>query len=83
MKLTLGLCLLFLSACVSQNTVLMNSRGQTVQCRNWGVGILGAPIAYAEHQECVKSANAAGYTINREIPDPKPAPAKSSNPNGT
>lgn len=83
MKVTIGLCLIFLSACVSQNTVLMNERGQAVACKNWGFGVIGAPLAYAEHKACVKNANAAGYIIPSEVPASKPTPAKSSNPNGT
>ena len=77
MKFALGLCLIFLTACVSQNTVLMNERGQTVHCQNWGVGIIGAPLAYAEHQDCVKKAKEAGYTEPGPLPkEPEVKPTK-------
>jgi len=83
MKCAIGLCLMFLSACVSQNTVLMNDRGQTVNCSNWGFGLIGAPVAYAEHRKCIEKANAAGYHTAPDTQPPKDPPATSHNQNAS
>lgn len=52
----------FLSGCVSESTDLRNAQGQTTKCENWGFGFIGAPVAMAQHDSCVKKAHAAGYT---------------------
>lgn len=55
------LCLL-LSGCVSETSVLRNQAGQTVDCSQWGFGLIGAPVAMAAHSDCMKKAQAAGYS---------------------
>lgn len=62
MKFAIGLCLVFLSACVSQSAVLVNPQGQIVSCKNFGWGWIGAPVAMASQHDCVKKAKAAGYS---------------------
>lgn len=64
-KRVLAALLILLSGCVSQSTMLRNDKGQTVQCKGWGFGVIGAPIALAEHADCMKKAHAAGYS---EVP---------------
>jgi hypothetical protein len=51
-----------ITGCVAQKTALFNAKGQMLQCHASGWGWLGAPIAMAEHSECVKKAKAAGYS---------------------
>ena len=52
-----------LCGCVSEKTMLVNPAGKVLHCDAWGFGWLGAPVAMAEHHDCVKKANAAGYTV--------------------
>lgn len=61
---------LALAACVSQKTQLRNAEGKTVVCDNWGFGFIGAPVAMAQHADCMKKAKAAGYS---EAPQSPPA----------
>lgn len=51
----------FLASCVSYKSVLVNAEGETTNCNQWGFGILGAPMAVAQHKECIKVAESAGY----------------------
>lgn len=63
MKKTICLILsVGLLGCVSQSKILMNAHGQTTYCTHKGWGWLGAPMALAEHEKCVKAAKAAGYS---------------------
>ena len=65
MRIKLTCCFavsLFLSGCVSESTVLRNSDGKTFNCNAWGFGVIGAPVAMAEHSDCINKAHAAGYT---------------------
>jgi len=61
-KILAALSFLVLAGCVSEKTTLRNERGQVVQCNQWGFGIVGVPVAVAEHADCVKKAKAAGYS---------------------
>ena len=61
-KIGVALSFLMLTGCVSEKTTLRNERGQVVQCNQWGFGVIGAPVAIAEHADCVKKAKAAGYS---------------------
>ena len=58
--ITIALALLC-SACVDYHTALVNPQGKTINCSMWGAGWLGAPVVMAEHHDCVKKAEAAGY----------------------
>lgn len=51
-----------LGGCVSESTVLRNPEGKTYNCDAWGFGVIGAPVAMAQHSDCVNKAHAAGYT---------------------
>lgn len=74
MKITLfGVCLIGLSGCVSQDTMLRNNAGQFTHCAGWGFGIIGVPVALAEHDNCMKKARAAGFV---EASNPLPAAAE-------
>jgi len=76
MKIAIGLCLIFLSACVSQSAVLVNPQGKSIVCRNSGWGWIGAPVAMSNQSECIKKAKAAGYmdvaAVSPEQPETKP-----------
>lgn len=62
MRLTVTLLIAaFISGCASYNTDLVNSEGAHTKCAVWGVGWLGAPVAMAEHHNCMQKAEAAGY----------------------
>lgn len=63
MKLIISLALLTISGCVSQSTVLVNDKGQAIACNNSGWGVIGAPVAAAQHSNCLKRAQAAGYRV--------------------
>lgn len=69
--LLLAACAL-LAGCVSENTALINPEGQVVHCKAWGFGWLGAPVAMIQHHDCVKKAEANGYS-DGGAPTPKPA----------
>ena len=56
---TVGLCVA-LAACVSDHTALQNDKGQVVNCNAMGF-MLGAVIAAAMHDDCIKKAGAAGF----------------------
>lgn len=60
-KILVGL-LMLMSGCVSEHTMLRNAQGQTIQCNVDGWGWLGAPVAMAQHSDCMKKAHAAGYS---------------------
>lgn len=62
MRIIIGLSLVLLTGCVSQSTMLQNDKGQQIKCAGWGFGLLGAPIALAEHADCMKKAHAAGFS---------------------
>ncbi len=62
MKIAIGLILVFLTGCVSESTMLQNAQGQQLKCSGWGFGVIGVPVALAEHADCMKKAHAAGYT---------------------
>jgi len=64
---------LMLSGCVSEKTALTNPEGKQVHCDVWGFGWLGAPVAMAQHHDCIKKAHAAGYS---EFPQGQPAAQK-------
>lgn len=51
-----------LSGCVSEKTALTNAEGKQVHCDAWGFGWLGAPVAMAQHHDCIKKAHAGGYS---------------------
>jgi len=76
-----GLILLFsvlaLTGCVSEKTAMVNQEGKVVHCDAWGFGWLGAPVAMAQHHDCVKNAQAAGYAV-AGAPVPPSAPASAS-----
>lgn len=55
-----------LSACVSQKATLVNARGETARCNQWGFGLVGVPVALAQHEKCLKDAKAAGYSDTKE-----------------
>lgn len=59
-----------ISACVSTRTQMVNDQGQVANCSAQGWGWLGAPIAMAQHSDCVAQYQSAGY---REVgrPDPR------------
>jgi len=77
--LVLTMAALMLTACVSQDAVLVNERGQAVRCRNSGWGYIGAPVAMSQQKACMKNAQAQGYRVpagNAPLQDPPPpAPA--------
>lgn len=57
--LMLLLSALALTGCVSEKTAMVNQQGKVVHCDAWGFGWLGAPVAMAQHHNCVKNAQAA------------------------
>lgn len=64
------------AGCVTNGAVMLrNTQGSTITCQgNWGFGIVGAPVAMAQHSNCIKKAHEAGYyEIGQPIP---PAPQK-------
>lgn len=62
MKNLVIIAALALAGCVSQDTSLANRDGQVVHCKDWGFGVIGAPVAMATHADCMKKAHAAGYS---------------------
>lgn len=62
MKTAIFMLLLMLSGCVSESTMLTNKDGKVFQCAGWGFGVIGAPVAMAQHADCMKKAHAAGYS---------------------
>lgn len=54
------LCIV-LTACVSADTMLVNSNGQRARCSANGFGIIGSMVASSNHEDCVKKYEAAGY----------------------
>jgi hypothetical protein len=74
-RIFMGLALTLLSGCVSEKAVLTNNAGQAVHCDHWGFGIIGAPVAMAQHSDCVKKAQEAGYS---ETPLAPASPASAS-----
>lgn len=79
MKTAIAMVLaLALTGCVSERTMLTNKDGQVVHCDGWGFGVIGAPVAMAQHADCMKKAHAAGYS---EAPPPAaPAAAAPAKP---
>jgi hypothetical protein len=70
---------LVLTGCVSEKTAMVNQQGRVIHCDAWGFGWLGAPVAMAEHHDCVKKAQGAGYTVGGG-PVPTSAPASAPSP---
>lgn len=70
---------LALTGCVSEKTAMVNQQGKVIHCDAWGFGWLGAPVAMAEHHDCVKKAQGAGYTVGGG-PAATSAPASASPP---
>lgn len=66
---------LALTGCVSEKTAMVNQEGKVVHCDAWGFGWLGAPVAMAQHHDCVKNAQVAGYTVGGA-----PAPTSAAAP---
>lgn len=61
-KIALAAMVILFAGCVSESTMLRNDKGQTVQCKNFGFGLIGTPVALAQHADCVKKAKVAGYS---------------------
>ena len=61
-RIAIGLILVSLTGCVSESTMLQNPQGQQLKCSGWGFGVIGVPVALAEHADCMKKAHAAGYS---------------------
>lgn len=59
---TIAVSAILLTGCVSEKTVLTNPAGQQTRCDAWGFGWLGAPVAMAQHHDCMTKAHAAGYS---------------------
>lgn len=76
-RLLLVFAVVVLAGCVSEKTAMINQQGTVVHCDAWGFGWIGAPVAMAEHHDCVKKAQAAGYSADGA--PAKPAPAASTN----
>ena len=68
-RIAIGLILIFLTGCVSEKAMLTNSKGQVVHCDNMGWGWIGAPVAMAQHSDCMKKAHAAGYYESGAVPE--------------
>jgi hypothetical protein len=66
------------AACTSQSATLRNSAGQVVQCKNEGRGWIGASVAMANQSDCIKKANAAGFSEEKGIQNA--APIQPTNP---
>ncbi len=79
MRIAICAAAMLLSGCVSYGgTMLRNSDGKVMTCSgNWGFGLIGAPVAMAEHSDCIKKANAAGYY---EVGTPIPTAVKTDVP---
>ncbi|WP_146187775.1 hypothetical protein [Limnohabitans sp. T6-5] len=58
----------FLSGCVSRSIQMINDNGHAANCEASGIGIIGAPAAYAMTEECINKYKQAGY---READAPK------------
>lgn len=63
-RVVAALAALGLSACVSQSSTLVNDKGEVMHCDNFGFGLIGMPIAMAQHDDCLKKAKAAGYSTH-------------------
>ena len=68
MKTIIIICLLFLSGCVSMNTMMVNpTTNETQPCHAWGFGWIGVPVALVAHNNCVNKFKEAGYVPADEI----------------
>lgn len=71
MRTLLVLSALILAGCVSYNTDLVNSKGQSTKCTGWAFG-WATPIEMVAHHNCMKNAEAAGYhEAGAQAPKPK------------
>jgi hypothetical protein len=68
MKIAIFAVAVLLTGCVSEKTALTNSAGQSTRCDAWGFGIIGVPVAMASHADCMKKAQAAGYSETGTVP---------------
>jgi hypothetical protein len=61
---SLGLFLLTLgvAGCTTQETVMVNDRGEELRCGSWGYG-LGALAADSQQRDCVRDAEKRGYQL--------------------
>lgn len=64
-----------IAGCVSEKTAMINPQGTVIHCDAWGFGWLGAPVAMAQHHDCVKKAQAAGYSADGTPAQPAQASA--------
>ena len=74
--MSLLISLFMLAGCVSYNTDLVNSTGQSTKCAGWAFGWI-TPVEMIMHHDCMKKAEAAGYHEVGE-PQPEPVTAKQS-----
>ena len=62
MKLSIVLlAALLLSGCANERTTLVQEGGGSRECRAFGWGLIGYPVAEATYQHCLKQAQAQGY----------------------
>ena len=64
-----------LGGCVSRSVQMVNDSGQAANCGSAGLGLIGAPVAYAMTEDCINKYKVAGY---REAGSP---PISSVTPN--
>jgi hypothetical protein len=68
-----------LPGCITEKTVLSNAQGQTITCENQGrIGIVSGIRLYSKQHDCIKHAEAAGYTVTPSASGASPASSSST-----
>jgi hypothetical protein len=60
-KLCTILFALALSACANESTLLHSDNGGSRECRAYGGGLIGYPVAKLSYEHCLKVAKQDGY----------------------
>jgi len=55
------LSMLLLAGCANERTLLVKDTGGARECRAFGWGLIGYPVAEATYHNCLKSAQEQGY----------------------
>jgi len=62
------IAMLLLVGCATPSMMLVNDKGQVIRCASYGYGYVGAPMAAAIYDQCVRDYQKVGYV---ELPDVK------------
>jgi hypothetical protein len=52
---------LLLAGCANERTMLVTDTGGSRECRAFGWGLIGYPVAEASYKNCLKQAQTEGY----------------------